>query len=288
FVGTTVSEYALFPPHVSARSVANECLAVLIKEKLPLMIFKDLPVDSPLLSEQENLWSQNLMGELKALGFEILSGEALAYVPINFKTVEDYLNRLSKSRKKDLKRKLKSLAKIDVQEVDTGDVFFTQENIDYLYQLYLNVYNASYIHFDLMSREFFQKIFQDSHCPGKVFLYRVKGQEKIIAFNLCFIHENNLVDKYVGFKYPESQNYNLYFVSWFYNLDYCLRNKLNNFIAGWTDPEVKAYLGAQHTMTYHAAYVKNSLWRFILKKLKSFFEADAHILEKLKAGKNLP
>lgn len=47
------------------------------------------------------------------------------------------------------------------------------------------------------------------------------------------------------------------FVSWGYNLDFCIRNNLKAFIAGWTDPEIKAYLGTEFTYTYHAVYKKS-------------------------------
>ena len=40
---------------------------------------------------------------------------------------------------------------------------------------------------------------------------------------------------------------NLYFVSWMVNLEYALERGLRHYIAGWTDPGVKALLlGALH------------------------------------------
>jgi hypothetical protein len=182
--------------------------------------------------------------------------------------------RMSKNRRKDLKRKLKTFPLLNIEELDCGHDYFNNENsYQELYNLYKNVYDSSYVHFDLLSEEFFRELFQNKNSQGKVFLYKTL-EGKIIGFNLCYLFEGKLVDKYIGFLYPDSLTYNLYFVSWFHNLEYCLKHSLSFFVAGWTDKEIKAYLGAKHTQTYHAVYFKNSLLRKMLKKVKNLFEQN--------------
>ena len=85
---------------------------------------------------------------------------------------------------------------------------------------------------------------------------------------------NVLIDKYIGMVYPQARELNLYFVSWFVNLEYALQQKLNSYVAGWTDPEVKASLGASFTLTKHLVYIRNPLLRAILRKLIGHFETD--------------
>ena len=81
-------------------------------------------------------------------------------------------------------------------------------------------------------------------------------------------------EKYIGLKYPEAKETNLYFLSWFENLQYALTHNLSMYVAGWTDPEVKASLGASFTMTNHAVYFRSSVLRFLLTPFKRFFESD--------------
>ena len=83
-----------------------------------------------------------------------------------------------------------------------------------------------------------------------------------------------LIDKYIGFAYPQAHQHNLYTVSWFHNLEYALTNGLRYYVAGWTDPEVKRELGAQFTITRHLVYVRNPFLRAILSRTKRLFESN--------------
>lgn len=272
FIGTTVSEYALFPDGVSPLTLKKTAIAKLRQLKASFLIIKDIPCASPLLTEKENRYAKELVVECEKSGFIIMRGLSLAYVPINFASTEEFLRRFSQSRRKDFKRKLRSFSDITVEAVPTGAPFFDDAAVEFLYGLFLNVYNQSEVHFDRLTVEFFKTVFADKKSGGMVFLYRHAG--RIIGFNLCFVSGGRMVDKYVGFVYPDAREHNLYFLSWFYNLDYCVKNGLKAFIAGWTDPKVKAYLGAEFTRTLHAVYIKNPLLRVVLKRFKGVFESD--------------
>ncbi|ENX35562.1 hypothetical protein F889_01231 [Acinetobacter colistiniresistens] len=273
FIGTTVTEYSPLPNQLSVEPITS-----FLKnndQKIKLGIIKDLPLSSPLLSEAENTYSHHFIQDAEQRGFLSVEGQALAYVPIDFSSREDYLSRLSRSRRKNLKRKLKSLNDLTVEQLSTGDIQFNDNEFRaQLYQLYLAVYHQSEIHFDLLSAEFFDQILQDQHSGGKVFLYWADTQ--LVGYNLCYEYQGNLLDKYIGLNYPLATDYNLYFISWFVNLDYALKHDLKFYIAGWTDPEVKAQLGARFTFTRHLVWVHSPILRFILKKLRPIFEADHH------------
>ncbi|MDO7195113.1 GNAT family N-acetyltransferase [Acinetobacter nosocomialis] len=271
FIGTTVTEYSLLPNGLPLDSIAD-----FLKnndQKIKLGIIKDLPLDSPLLSDLENNYSQTFIQEAEKKGFLSVEGQALAYVPIDFSSREEYLSRLSKPRRKNFKRKLKSLNELNIEQLSTGDERFNDPEFrTYLYELYLAVYHQSEIHFDLLRPEFFSEILQDVHSGGKVFLYW--ADTTLVGYNICYEYKDNLVDKYIGLNYPLAKDYNLYFISWFVNLDYALTHNLKFYIAGWTDPEVKAQLGAKFTFTRHLVWIYSPALRFILKKLRPLFEAD--------------
>lgn len=272
FVGATCSEYAPLPD-----ASADAFLQDLLLRALPehsFVIIKDIPTEAHLIGDAAFARSSELLQACAKHGFVLVEGQALAYVPIDFASTEEYLERQSKSRRKNLRRKLKSREQLQVEAIPTGDPRFLDEALlQEYYARYLEVYQQSEIHFDLLTPEFFRAVLQDAATPGVVFAYEVNGE--LIGYNLCFVHNGMLLDKYVGFRYPLAREHNLYMVSWFHNLQYALEHGLTHYVAGWTDPEIKRQLGASFTLTRHAVHVRNPVIRNLLKPFKRFFEADA-------------
>jgi len=271
FVGTTVSEYALFPAEATPEKVA-QCIIDNVGADYPFVIIKDIPVDSVLVGEEAHAWSQRLAEACGALGFVTLEGQALAYVPIDFASVEEFLARRSHARRKNLRRKLRSASGLRFEEVLAGSSLFTEEMMARLYELYINVYRQSEIHFDLLTENFFRALFLDPGSGGIVFLHYTG--DALIGFNLCFRTNTMLIDKYIGFAYPQAHDHNLYTVSWFHNLEYALAHGLRYYVAGWTDPDVKRELGAEFTFTRHLVYVRNPFLRALLVRSKRLFESQ--------------
>lgn len=272
FAGTTVSEYAPIPAGTMPDELVRE-LKVTWGHDARLLIVKDLAQASPLLDAAANARAQALAAACVAQGFVLLEGQALAYVPIDFDSEDAYLARLSHSRRKNLRRKLRARAGLDVEMVRTGDVrFFDPATLAAYYALFDAVYAQSEIHFDRLTAAFFRRILQDGGSGGVVFVYHHAGT--MIGWNLCYECAGQLVDKYIGLAYPAAREHNLYFVSWMHNLAYARERGLTHYVAGWTDPEVKATLGAHFTFTRHAVYARNPLLRALLRRLGSHFESD--------------
>lgn len=272
FAGTTVSEYAPLPSTVAPAALAQGLKAAYGRE-CRLLIVKDIAQDSPLLGAADNAYARAFASACAAAGFVLLEGQALAWVPIDFDSNDEYLARLSSGRRKNIRRKLRSLAELQIEAVPTGDVRFRDEATLAAFQaLFDNVYAQSEVHFDRLDAAFFRTVLQDGGSGGVVFVYRHAGE--MIGWNLCYEHAGKLVDKYVGFAYPQAREHNLYFVSWMHNLDYARRRGLSHYVAGWTDPQVKAFLGARMTFTRHAVYARNPLLRALLRRLGHHFESD--------------
>ena len=274
FAGTTVTEYAPLPD-VDSPAGLPEQFRDACADGQSFLIIKDIPESSPLLGEYENTFSERLVTEQR--DFMLVEGQALAYVPIDFPDTDTYLSRLSKSRRKNLRRKLKSRERMDIASIRLGDARFMDTGfLDTLYSLYQEVFAQSEIHFDLLTRDFFTALFQSRTIPGVVFLYSCGGE--LAGYNLCLEHNGMLIDKYIGLHYPLARELDLYFVSWFVNLEYALQHGLKYYIAGWTDPEVKASLGAKFTFTRHLVWIRNPLLRRLLYRFRHFFEADAKVM----------
>lgn len=274
FVGTTCTEYATLPD-----IPAPDFLHCLLEYALPehsFVIIKDIPVADTLVGTSAVNHAQQLLQACQQHGFVVVEGQALAYVAIDFPDLEAYLCRLSRARRKDLRRKLRALEELHVETINTGDArFFDEAVLQHYYALYLAVYRQSEIHFDRLTPDFFRAVLQDATLNGVIFAYHVRRTGELIGYNLCFVHRGMLLDKYVGFRYPQARQYNLYMVSWVHNLEYALAHRLTHYVAGWTDPEIKRHLGASFTMTRHAVYIRNPLLRFLLRPFRRFFESDA-------------
>lgn len=272
FAGTTVSEYAPLPADVAPAALARGLKAAYGHE-CRLLVVKDIARDSPLLGAADNAHARAFAAACEREGYVLLEGQALAWVPIDFGSDDEYLARLSSGRRKNIRRKLRSRAGLGIEAVRTGDARFDDAaTLAEFHALFDNVYAQSEIHFDRLSAAFFRAVLQDADSGGVVFVYRHAGQ--MIGWNLCYEHGGKLIDKYVGFAYPQAREHNLYFVSWMHNLDYARRRGLTHYVAGWTDPEVKAFLGAHMTFTRHAVYARNPLLRMLLRRLGSHFESD--------------
>lgn len=281
FAGSTVSEYLPLPAQTAQRTAQHPAPAALLSAWLQdwqrstrLLILKDIALPTELLPEDETRYSGALLQACTARGFVIVEGQALAYVPIDFASEDEYLARLSSSRRKDIRRKLRARQGLHVQVLATGDACFADEALlARLYALYQQVYAQSELHFDRLSAGFFRAVLQDAALEGRVFLYTTAAGE-LVGFNLCFVHRGMLIDKYIGLDYALSRQHNLYFVSWMENLAYARTQGLRHYVAGWTDPQIKAYLGARFALTRHAVYVRNLLLRAALARITRWFERD--------------
>lgn len=281
FIGTTVSEYAVFPEGIDAGALVDEWLNLFARRQI-LLIVKDIPQDSPLLDAASNAFAGAITKACEHADFVLVEGQALAWVPIDFESTEEYLGRLSAARRKDIRRKLRARNELEIEQIPTGMAFHEHSTRELFHRLYLNVYAQSEIHFDQLSRTFFDAVLQDAQSGGIVFTYRQAG--RLIGWNLCFVVGDSLVDKFVGFEYPAAREYNLYFISWMHNLDYARQHGLAAYIAGWTDPEIKSYLGARFTFTRHAVRPRNRVLRAGLRRLARYFESDRSWADSKSAG----
>ncbi|MDR0577731.1 MAG: GNAT family N-acetyltransferase [Candidatus Accumulibacter sp.] len=276
FLGSAVSEFCPLPPAPPGELVRS--LFAAWRRDSALLIVKDIAHGAPFLSGEANRLADRFVEACEASGFFVVEGMALAWVPIDFASEDEYLARLSSARRRDIRRKLRRRERLRVEIHATGDDWLTRpEVLAELYAQYLEVFTQSETHFDRLTPAYFQAVLADASLDGRVFLYSLDGRP--IGFNLCFIHDGMLVDKTIGFRYPAARENNLYFVSWMENLAYARREGLRCYIAGWTDPAVKAALGARFTPTRHAVYARNPLLRRILRRIAGHFEPDKRWLD---------
>jgi len=220
------------------------------ENKIPFIIFKDfLKGDTPLLDFLEQ------KGFLKVDSFPSVRME------LNFSSSEEYFGSLSPSTRRDLRRKIKkaySKGKIKIRVVDS-----VEDIIDEIYNLYLNTYHAGEVKFEFLTKDFFINVSRNLKPHTKYFLYYV--EDRLAAFNLCFVYDHLLIDKFIGFDYQIARQCYLYFVSWCFNIEWCLKNSIRFYQVGQTDYEPKIKLGGSLVPLY--AYFKyNNFFLNLLMK----------------------
>lgn len=150
-----------------------------------------------------------LLDSLKHNGFLKVNSFPSVRLELDFNSLEEYFGSLGYSTRKDLRRKLKKAylkKNIKIKVVDN-----VEEIIDDVYKLYLNTYRAGEEKFEFLTKNFFINISKDLRPHTQYFLYYV--EDRLAAFNLCFVYDNLLIDKFIGFDYEIAHRYSLYFVS---------------------------------------------------------------------------
>ena len=159
-----------------------------------------------------------------------------ARLPITFKSLEEYLNRLSRAARKDLRRKMRVSHEVRVIRSRNISPF-----LDRIYKLYRETVERCPMAFGVHNRLFLGKICE--RVPGAEYtLYFVK--EELVAFNLLVVTREAMVDKYFCMDVEVGRRYNLYFLSWLENVRYCVEEKIPLYHAGPGAETTKAHLGA--------------------------------------------
>ncbi|MDD5130047.1 MAG: GNAT family N-acetyltransferase [Candidatus Omnitrophica bacterium] len=266
FCGSPFSEFGVlgirpsYPDKAKLISVLNSGLKNLaLKIKAPLIIFKDFPESS-----------QPFLDLLLKKGFSRAKSFPTVVVELNFKSLAEYFASLSASTRKNLNRKIKQaymLGNIEVKVVQ--DVL---PQIDQVMNLYENAYRGGSTKFERLTKKFFLQIAQDLSPHVRFFLYYIDN--KLAAFNLCFIYDNLFIDKFIGFDYDVSRRYNLYFISWVNNIQWCIDHSLSYYYPGQTDYEPKIRLGGKLVTLFVYLKHRNTILNFLLKPLILMLKPD--------------
>jgi len=229
------------------------------KINAPLVIFKDF-------LKQDTLFLNGLIPQ----GYSRVKSFPAVLLELKFTSFEDYLKSLGSSTRKNLNKKLKQAygrAKIEVKIAKDVEI-----QIDQIFKLYENTYHGGATKFERLTKKFFLQVARDLNPHTRFFLYYV--DDKLAAFNLCFVYNDLLIDKFIGFDYDISNRYNLYFVSWAYNIKWCIDNSLRYYYPGQTDYEPKIRLGGKLVALYAYLKHKNMFFNFFIKLLIPLFKPD--------------
>jgi predicted N-acyltransferase len=143
-------------------------------------------------------------------GFARIPSLPMAELSLNYVNFEDYLRKGVSSRtRSELRRKFR---KADAGAPITMSVVRDISGlIDQIYPLYLQVYERSDRHFELLSKDFFCEL--GRRMPEKVRFFIWRSEGRIIAFSLTLVHDDHICNEYLGLDYDFALDRHLYFVA---------------------------------------------------------------------------
>ena len=203
-----------------------------------------------------NAANKSLLQNILDSQFHGVVGMPSAISPIIFNSVDEYLSLLSSSTRKDMRRKLKRSSEIRIEYRKAID-----DVIDDIYAMYIETRNRSDLQFEELTREYFINVMK---CPTSICSLYYAG-DKLIGANVMLQNGERLLDKFFCMRTQEGQDYNLYFISWFANIKYCIEYKLQYYQSGQAGYETKLRLRSELLDNWMYFYHRKKLVNKLLK-----------------------
>ncbi|MBC2775121.1 GNAT family N-acetyltransferase [Rhizobium sp. AQ_MP] len=222
-----------------------------------LFALKDVP--APL--------NQALSAAIQKQEFVAMPSLPTAWLRIDFPDIETYLARLSSATRKDMRRKCRVASEVKVERVnELGDM------LPRFIELYQDTRNRSEWQFEELTSDYFKGVLEN--LPDNAFCTVYRVGDEILAFNLLLHDDDRLIDKFFCMDTERGRPYNLYYLSWFENLRYCLENGLTRYQSGQAYYENKLRLGS--ALTANVMYFKhrNAALHAVLSWVAPFFGSD--------------
>ncbi len=237
----------------------GQALAWLVRhEKAGLIAFKDF-------SETYT----GFLDRMQRFGYGKIMSYPSVTLDINFGSFEEYLATLSHASRKSLRRDLKTadqeaVLKMEVQTSLSGHL------LDRAYNLYVDTLRKSDVQFERLTRNFFADISANMPQETRFFLWFLRGA--LVAFDLCLVKDNVLVDEYIGLDYNVAYKYHLYFVTFRDILVWCIANGIRRYESGALNYDPKKRLCFRPVVNYiyvrHRSNLLNPFFRLIYLLLK--------------------
>lgn len=240
--------------HVISRRIES----IAKKEGAPIIAFKDF-----------DHAHTAILDPLQKDGFTKFDSLPSTELNVWYKDFEEYLKTLSGANRYDLRRKFKKVdghIKFDLEIAGSLD----DSVLDDVYRLYLNMLDKHDMGFEILPKDFFVNIARRMPQHTKFFLWRV--EDKLVAFLLCLVSSDNLIDYYVGLDYDVALKYHLYFVKFRDVMNWCIKHRIKRYEMGITGYEPKRRLGFDFIPLYLYVKLRNRMLRpaftFICQFLK--------------------
>ncbi|WP_025659639.1 peptidogalycan biosysnthesis protein [Rhizobium sp. IBUN] len=207
---------------------------------------------------------------LKGHGYAMAGGMATAHLDIDFDSTDVYLARLSSGTRKDMRRKLRMREHVRIEY--RSELDGVQERVATLYR---QTRERSEWQFEELTPDYFRGVLTKMRGRSFCALYFV-GDE-LLAANLLIHNGHALVDKFFCMDADRGRSFNLYYLSWFTNIEYCLRHGIRRYQSGQAYYANKVRLGSKLTSNV-------MLFRHRNRAVQSILQLVAPLLSPGEAG----
>ena len=183
---------------------------------------------------QNNLWNDTAHSHR----LRRQPGLPTAVLNVDFDSVDDYLKSLSRTTRKDLRRKLKSSAQVRVEWRDNID-----DIMDDVMRLYASTRERAEYEFEELTREYFHDVLAEAKSRARCATFWIGP--RLVAFNLLLHDDKRLIDKFLGMDYSVARTHNLYFYTWIENVRYCIAHRIPLYQSGQGLHHEKIRLGSR-------------------------------------------
>lgn len=200
-------------------------------------------------------------------GYQPIPSLPIAHLDIDFASLGDYLGRLSPGARKDMRRKLRTREGLRIEiRSQVEDV------IDEIMALYRATLSRADMRFEELTAGFFLSVGRQGE--GRAFYVLYFQGEALLAANLLIADDGVLVDKFFCMDAVQGRPLNLYFLSWFTNVELCLTRGLRRYQSGQAGYGVKLRLGSRLERTTNHFRHRNRLLNAVLGLAAPLFAAD--------------
>ncbi|HEU0277015.1 MAG TPA: GNAT family N-acetyltransferase [Rhodanobacteraceae bacterium] len=170
-------------------------------------------------------------------GLRALPGLPGATLAIAWPSVEAYLASLGPATRKDLRRKRRAGAALEIEwRTDLAGIAGEVQD------LYRQTLAHAEFAFEELTPAYFANVLRAM--PGRAFCVTYREGGKLVAFNLLLRDATRLLDKFLGMDYAAMDRYNLYHVSWLENIRYCIEQGIAVYESGQGLQAEKRRLGS--------------------------------------------
>lgn len=203
-----------------------------------LMAVRDAPVT------EKGDWDD----ALRTRGYACVPGMPIAKLRIDFGSIDDYMARLSRATRKDMRRKLRAFSQIRIEERQAiGDA------LPRVKALYDATRARSDLQFEELTSAYFENVLAMMPDRSLCTLY-YEGND-LLGFNLLLEDETTLLDKFFCMEGERARALNLYYLSWFNNVRRCIATGRTCYQSGQAAYDNKLRLGS--TLTQTAMYFRH-------------------------------
>ncbi|GGH19040.1 hypothetical protein GCM10007036_21640 [Alsobacter metallidurans] len=211
-------------------------------------------------------------------GYQPIPGLPTGMLDMPAGGLDGYLATLSRATRKDLRRKMRVREDLRVERRQCVD-----DVVEAVGALYAETVAHSDLQFEHLPPNYFAAVLR--HMPNATIVLYWAG-DALVAFNLLIETPTHLVDKYIGMHYPAARRYNLYFISWIENIEYCAKRGIPTYQSGQAFYVSKLRLGCRLSPNWllfrHRNRVINACLRVVARivRLDRFDPAIASLMER--------